>query len=81
MVATWDGTNAHIFIDGVDGGAVSQTVTPTTNTSSFKIGNASIGTYNFTGTIDEVGVWSRALTGSDVTSLYNSGSGKTYPFN
>lgn len=81
IVATWDGTNAHIFIDGVDGGAVSQTVTPTTNTSSFKIGNASIGTYNFTGTIDEVGVWSRALTGSDVTSLYNSGSGKTYPFN
>lgn len=81
IVATWDGSNVHIYIDGVDGGAVSQTVTPTQNTSSFRIANASVGTYDFTGTIDEVGVWSRALTSGEVTSLYNSGSGKAYPFN
>lgn len=81
IVATWDGTNVHIYVNGNDEGAVSQTVTPTTNTSSFKIGNASIGSYNYTGRIDEVGVWSRALTGAEVTTLYNSGGGKTYPFN
>ena len=29
---------------------------------------------------DEVGIWSRALTSGEVTSLYNSGSGNQYPF-
>jgi len=40
------------------------------------------GTYSrsFTGSIDETGVWNRALTGAEITSLYNAGAGKTYPF-
>lgn len=33
-----------------------------------------------TGTFDEIGFWSRALTSTEVTSLYNSGSGLAYPF-
>ncbi len=35
----------------------------------------------YNGRIDEVGVWDRALTLSEITDLYNSGYGKTYPFN
>ena len=35
---------------------------------------------HYDGRIDEVGVWNRALTGAEITSLYNAGSGKTYPF-
>jgi len=34
----------------------------------------------FDGMIDEVGIWSRALTADEVTSLYNGGSGIQYPF-
>ena len=34
----------------------------------------------FTGEIDEVGFWSRALSASEVTELYNAGAGLTYPF-
>ncbi|MFH1587496.1 MAG: LamG domain-containing protein, partial [Candidatus Diapherotrites archaeon] len=34
----------------------------------------------FTGTMDEVGVWNRALTAEEISSLYNSGSGLAYPF-
>lgn len=30
--------------------------------------------------IDEVGVWTRELTGTEVTELYNSGAGLAYPF-
>jgi hypothetical protein len=30
--------------------------------------------------LDEVGYWSRALTDSEVSILYNSGNGKGYPF-
>jgi hypothetical protein len=30
--------------------------------------------------IDEFGIWNRELTSSEITQLYNSGSGLTYPF-
>lgn len=36
--------------------------------------------YQFLGTMDEIGIWTRALTQSEVTELYNSGSGSQYPF-
>jgi len=32
------------------------------------------------GSIDEIGVWDRALTATEVSDLYNSGSGLAYPF-
>jgi hypothetical protein len=32
------------------------------------------------GFLDEFGVWNRALTQAEVTTLYNSGTGLTYPF-
>lgn len=34
----------------------------------------------FDGMMDEIGVWSRALTAGEVSQLYNSGSGLQYPF-
>jgi len=33
-----------------------------------------------TGSLDETGIWNRALSQSEVTELYNNGSGVTYPF-
>jgi hypothetical protein len=36
---------------------------------------------HYDGNIDEVGVWNRALSGAEITSLYNAGAGRTYPFN
>jgi hypothetical protein len=32
------------------------------------------------GQIDEVGIWSRALSSTEVTKLYNGGAGLQYPF-
>jgi hypothetical protein len=37
--------------------------------------------YNLIGQIDEVGIWNRVLSPTEVSKLYNNGSGKTYPFN
>ena len=34
----------------------------------------------FTGLLDEIGIWKRKLTTDEVTALYNSGNGLTYPF-
>lgn len=34
----------------------------------------------YDGIIDEVGIWKRKLSASEITELYNSGSGLAYPF-
>src|SRR6202035_2479657 len=34
----------------------------------------------FDGDIDEVSIWNRALTSTEVSDLYNSGGGLQYPF-
>lgn len=58
-----------------------------TGTQSWTIArtNWSLGGYNqvfanFSGTMDEFGLWSRALSDAELTTLYNSGNGVQYPF-
>src|SRR3989339_1006674 len=34
----------------------------------------------FDGKIDELGIWNRALTADEISELYNSGNGLSYPF-
>ena len=53
---------------------------PTGNAADFSLGFTTSGTNYFNGKIDEAGIWSRALTSSEVTSLYNGGAGLAYPF-
>jgi hypothetical protein len=51
------------------------------NSASFSIGSQYTGVsvaQFFHGVIDEVGAWSRALTATEVTELYNAGAGKQY---
>lgn len=75
-----DGTNSKIFINGVE--AASATGTTLSNSTSI---NASIGANSaessnyFDGMIDEVGIWSRALTADEVSQLYNSNRALAYP--
>jgi len=80
IVATWDGTTQYIYVNGSSIGSTSRTGTITTNTTAVEIGMLPGGGENFLGTIDEVGIWSRALTSTEVTTLYNSGAGLQYPF-
>lgn len=47
-------------------------------TGDFLISGRSGGLQTFDGIIDEVAVWSRAITSSEVAELYNSGDGITY---
>jgi len=84
-----NGTEPVLYVDGV---AVAQTFTTSNDKTSWLnqlggLDNGRIGNLNFNsngeknhfnGTIDEVGIWSRALTGDDITTLYNSGSGLSY---
>ncbi len=51
----------------------------TGGTGGFVIG-MSEGGWLFDGLIDEVGLWKRVLSTSEISQLYNSGSGLSYPF-
>jgi len=44
------------------------------------IGNNSDTNQSFSGTLDEIGFWQRALSTEEVNALYNGGAGLTYPF-
>jgi len=75
--------NAAFYVNGVvDGTTHTFTQAPPTNGQ----GNTSIGRagdYNgiyYKGYIDEVYIASRALSGTEISELYNGGTGLTYPF-
>jgi hypothetical protein len=68
------------YIDGINVGSapVSSNLISTT-VPFFGIGDSGQGTY-LNGSIDECAIWTRALTSTEVTQLYNSGNGLSYPF-
>lgn len=73
VTAVYTGTEIHAYVNGTElGTGLAQTWTTASGTV-VDIGQAE-GSY-FGGRIDEVGAWSRALSGSEITSLYNGGSG------
>jgi len=81
LVHTWDGTYWKVYINGSLVSTTSHTRVPTSNGNGFYIGrHVSNSSNKFSGVIDEIGIWSRALTSTEVTELYNSGDGLTYPF-
>ncbi len=71
MVLTWDGSNVKIYKDAVQHSSTSQTVTPVTTVHNFTVGRDAVytGSY-YSGMIDDVRIWSRALTTNEVTELY-----------
>lgn len=86
IVFTHDGTiNAPvIYIDNIQQ-SLTETNTPTgtvnSNSDNYYIGNHASMDRNIDGLIDEAILWDRIITDDEITELYNSGSGKAYPFN
>ncbi|MCJ7459531.1 MAG: FG-GAP-like repeat-containing protein [candidate division Zixibacteria bacterium] len=73
VAATWDGTTTHIYINGKDEGSTvkNYTGTLTPNEHPLIIGSRDNG-YNdyFNGTIDEVKIYNRALSGDEIREEY-----------
>lgn len=93
LVDTWyhivfvnpgDGGDLVLYVNGVDVSASVDTFSGTIleGLSNTCFGNAygGAGTY-FEGTIDSPAIWSKPLISAEVTELYNSGNGRTHPFN
>jgi len=83
IAVTWNGTDFKIYVNGAEPTVTKSVDIAGSLTSTDRgvfVGNEA-GTGNYwDGMIDELGLWSSALTSSEVLELYNSGSGKTYPF-
>lgn len=84
FVITYDASASQVelFINNSSQGTATGTLTSIRDgTAPFGLGaNPSTPSDYFDGKIDEVGIWSRILTTSEISDLYNSGNGLGYPF-
>lgn len=78
IVGTYNGSQMKFYINGQ-----LQATTDETNSYSGEglyLGRYPGNTFYFNGRIDEAGMWDRVLSGDEISELYNSGAGLTYPF-
>jgi hypothetical protein len=73
---------ADFYIDGVKDSISQDTIyltcTSTDINNGFDLGRRRTNAFA-DGIIDEIGIWGRTLTSTEITELYNSGTGKQYP--
>ncbi len=79
IALTYDGTTSKIYVNGVSSGTMT-TETGALNytyATTFKMGVHAAGHWwlPYTGLIDDVAVWDRALTQTDIDAIYNGGTG------
>lgn len=79
LTIVYDGTYLNLYFDG---SFYAQTAKSDFNITSqnLTMGDLVTATYYANDDIDEVGVWSRALSSGEVTELYAGGAGNQYPF-
>jgi len=84
---TISGTSLKIYLDGVlkASGTMSNTINYVANSypciGAQKLNNNTPVQYLANGTkIDELNIWDREITSTEITELYNSGTGKFYPY-
>jgi len=78
---TWTTARKDIYINATSEGSNTNAETMTAGETTVSVGrDQKFAVDYFDGLIDEMGFWSRALTSTEVTQLYNSGAGLAYPF-
>ena len=80
FVCTWNAGAWVMYVNGASIGSGTTSVTALfDNTETLKLGKRGDGGL-LNGLQDEIGLWSRAITSDEVTTLYNGGAGLQYPF-
>lgn len=80
LTFTRSGSTFTAYLNGVSIGSGSSSVSLETSNGNTLLGKEKINGRYLNGYIDEVGIWSRALSTDEVSQLYNSGAGLQYPF-
>lgn len=80
FTATLSGNSIALYKNGSSIGTATMLNGATGSVDSFSLFREQGDTTYASAHIDEVGVWSRILTGAEITSLYNGGAGFQYPF-
>ncbi len=68
-VGTFDGANLKIYVDGVLEATTANATTPSIGSFALNIGADNGGINKFNGSLDELSVWNRAITASEITSI------------
>src|SRR3989344_915725 len=71
VACTWDGSNFKLYINGALNTSVSQTITPSANTSPLYLGKFGGNVDYLQGLLDEVRIYNRSLSTSEIQDLYN----------
>ena len=87
LVAVYNGSTVKLYLDGSEVASENASVDQPSLTKLINIGNfgyytplsSDLGRW-FDGKIDEIAIWSKALSSTEVSTLYNSGNGLQYPF-
>ena len=84
-IATWDGQNMKLYFNGVFVDSTECIGPLSTSTQALEIGRYADGivttgggTTHFTGELDDIGIWSRALTQCEIQDLYSAQLNSTY---
>jgi len=86
LALTYNGTTLIAYINGIAQGSVSASgngsgsMTNTGFSINGRYYNSSTPINTFSQVADEIGIWSRALSSGEVSELYNSGAGLSFPF-
>jgi Concanavalin A-like lectin/glucanases superfamily len=75
ICCTADNTNIKISVDNGTKDSAAQGNAIDNTTEDFRLGDQD---FNGAFHLDQVGLWSRALTDDEITQLYNGGSGRSY---
>lgn len=74
LATVHNGTNATLYFNGNNLGTKAVNSVPSTAGNSFNIGRFTSGGYFWNGYLDEVALYNRAITPSEVSNIYNNKS-------
>lgn len=80
IALTKSGTTATYYVNASSLGTGVAAASQFSSTDPFRVGTRVAAGDFANGVLDEIGIWSRALSGAEITSLYNGGAGLQYPF-
>ena len=78
-VWTYNSGTATFYLNGTSQGSATNGTSLTNTTAPFELGRINKYNSNYVdGLMDQVGVWSKVLSGTEITDLYNGGAGLSY---